>query len=654
MRLHNKKVTDNYEVGAPFCPNSPPICEGEFAVSPARVRCDEPYVLRVAYTVGKRGIALGGGLQIRLPNAQSDDPSGKGYIAATCSNTTARLAFVHISYPRIRMTTPDVVRFGANWHAAVVSDADLQPGDRIEITIGTKENPLVGPFKRRKYEELRLRLQHYLDFDGRGDYVPLSNSPSIEILPLEGENLHVFHRSTVARLQQLKLRTAVTDRYGNMVRLPSPCEVSLGGGWGDLVAAPTDGVFRPALRSIVKGVALRQKLVQTTKTLPAGPVLELPRLHPVKVVGPGEDHLYWGDVHFHSNFSQDVMAQGIENTPEDCYLYGREVSGLDFACLTDHYEPSLRSWLPDKMRGIGLTEGLWEQSKAVTDRLNIDGEFATLLGYEYRTPRGDTNVYFRDSKGAVLLPSHVDSMARVREYLANTEYFSAPHLHPYSHQYLTFGPWKWGKEVIDTWQDIGGDCEPLCEVFSRHGRYEFYGNQPLMSPRRGMTEGNSVQAHLLRGHRFGLYAGSDDHWGRPGQDGLTAVYAPELTRAAIFDALKRRRCYGTTNARIILNFHVNDRFMGESCFSNERTRIRGEVHGTERLAKIEVIRDGRIIHSIEPNSEDCTFECEDSLWVLGTCFYYLRVLQVDQHMAWSSPVWVTSTQRLEDVHGDLL
>lgn len=653
MKLKNKRIDEHYEVGAPFCPNAPPVVEGGFEVSPGRVRCDEPYVLRVTYTVGKRGISRGGGLQIRFPGAQSEDPSGKVYLAATCSNPRVRLAFVHKTYPRVYITTPDTLRPSVNWHAAVVREGELGAGDRVEFTLGTEAQPLVGPAKRRKFADRRVLLRHDLDVDGSGEYVPLANSPTMEILPLPGANLHAFLRSTATPAQRMTPRVAVTDPHGNMVEAPGACEVALGAEWGRSLNAPPSGVFRARLRSTTAGIEVRRKPAQPAATLPAGPAIESPRLPPVKVVGPGEDQLYWGDLHFHSNFSNDVMLQGIENSPEECYLYGREVSGLDFACLTDHYEPALRTWVPMLERGLGMTPAMWEQSKDVADRLNVPGEFVTLIGYEYRTRRGDTNLYFRDRKAAPLLPGQVDSLARVREHLRGTEYFSAPHLHPYSHQYLTFGPWKWGREVIECWQDLGGDAEPVIEVFSRHGRYEFYGNQPHMSPRRGMTEGNSVQAHLLRGHRYGLCAGSDDHWGRPGQDGLIAVYAPELTREAIFDAIRRRRCYGTTNARILVDFRVNGCFMGESCLSEQRTRIRAEVHGTDRLARVEIIRDGRILHAIEPDDADCVVEHEDKMPVLGTCFYYLRVLQADQHMAWSSPVWVTSTQRIEDMHGDL-
>jgi hypothetical protein len=634
MHIKNKVITENFQIGAPFCPDTPPFELGTFTISPARVRCDEPYVLNVTYTVGEAGIRQGGGLQIRFPGVQSDSPSAKRYIAATCSNPAAQFRFVHKTYPRVFITTPDTLRPNVNWHAAVLRGADLKEGDVITIIIGTAAVPVVGPEKRYKFDDTKVLLQHAIDTAGSGEYILLANSPHLDVQPAESTQFKAFLPSIVRPGSSLIGRGALLDDYGTFIKHPeSVVVVSDGQPMEHFTVPDGESVLRLELSSKDPDFQIR-----------ANPVLvrENPKMQ-----------LYWGDIHFHSNLSHDVVVQGIENTPEDSYRYGREVSGLDFACLTDHYEPVVRTWLPMRRLGAGLTEELWEQSKDTTDRMDCPGEFVTFFGYEYLTQRGHTNIYFSKREGAPLLPGQVDCMSRVREFLGNTEYFSAPHLHPYSHQYLTFGPWKWGKEVIEQWQDIGGDSEPIIEIFSNHGRYEFYGNQPHGNVRRGMTEGNTVQAHLLRGHRFGIYGGSDDHWGRPGKSGITAVYAPELTREAIFDALRNRRCYGTTNARIIVDFHVNGRFMGESCFSNERTKICGEVHGTDKIARIEIIRDGRIIHMVEPDGEDCTIEYEDTMPVLGTCFYYLRVLQRDQHMAWSSPVWVTSMQRIEDMHGDM-
>ena len=86
------------------------------------------------------------------------------------------------------------------------------------------------------------------------------------------------------------------------------------------------------------------------------------------------------------------------------------------------------------------------------------------------------------------------------------------------------------------------------------------------------------------------------HAGRPGNSdwlrvcrgypgGLVAVYAPELTREAIWDALWHRRCYATTGKRIILEFSVDGEPMG--------SLIRGNAfQGVERCQWCGPAKDG--------------------------------------------------------------
>jgi hypothetical protein len=77
--------------------------------------------------------------------------------------------------------------------------------------------------------------------------------------------------------------------------------------------------------------------------------------------------------------------------------------------------------------------------------------------------------------------------------------------------------------------------------------------------RGAYTGARSVEgAHYARdawaaGLPMGVIASSDDHEAHPGLPhfGLAAVYAPELTRDAIFAGLRTRRSYATTGVRII-------------------------------------------------------------------------------------------------------
>ena len=85
---------------------------------------------------------------------------------------------------------------------------------------------------------------------------------------------------------------------------------------------------------------------------------------------------------------------------------------------------------------------------------------------------------------------------------------------------------------------------------------------------------------FAQGYRVGVVCHSDDHKGRPGATrpgastfgaigGLTCYLMPELTRDALFEALRRRRHYGTTGTRLFMDLarHVpgaGHRLLGRS------------------------------------------------------------------------------------------
>src|SRR5690606_34980091 len=105
-------------------------------------------------------------------------------------------------------------------------------------------------------------------------------------------------------------------------------------------------------------------------------------------------------------------------------------------------------------------------------------------------------------------------------------------------------------------------------------------------PYKRHTEGgrwtkHTLQHYLSQGLRFGVVASSDDHLGYPGayREGLAVVKATELSREAIFDALRNRRTYAVTGDRIDLDFHLNGRIMGQEMPYTRSRRLDVAVRG---------------------------------------------------------------------------
>ena len=153
-----------------------------------------------------------------------------------------------------------------------------------------------------------------------------------------------------------------------------------------------------------------------------------------------------------------------------------------------------------------------------------------------------------------------------------------------------------------------------------------------------------------------VIGGSDNHLGTPGLDdyaptvqqhaGLAVVLASACTREAIFDALEARRCYATTGPRILLDVTVDGQPMGSEISRGAKATIPIDVRvtGTSALASVEIVKlvGGDFVTvktaALDPGAETSTLAFVDSLD--ASTLYYVRVLQTDGEMAWSSPVWI--------------
>jgi hypothetical protein len=224
-------------------------------------------------------------------------------------------------------------------------------------------------------------------------------------------------------------------------------------------------------------------------------------------------------------------------------------------------------------------------------------------------------------------------------------------------------PYNWGGPA---WEQ-----QRLVEIYSKHGSSDhFYGSYPIhhdetpffvylfgaKSNRAYEGMGSYVREALAEGYRLGFIAGSDSHWARGGRafgtgvtrdypPGLQAVFAHELSRQSLFEAMWQRHTYATTGARILVDFRVNGHPMGsEISYQGTPPVISYTVHGTDSLEGVELWK-----YSESGGYERTYFPAEGRLDLTGehtdlgyreTAFYFLQVIQTDGHLAWASPVWV--------------
>lgn len=446
--------------------------------------------------------------------------------------------------------------------------------------------------------------------------------PEIVGLPAEEARLRVIAPSAVRPCAPFEVLIVSLDPYENASctlhegdallgpnREPLSGPLTFRGACRVTVALPDEGVHR---------LSYRGKLSNPIRVTPN------PR-------GP-----WWGDIHIHTRWSHDAIGRFP-------YEYARDVSGLDFAAVADHAESAILGW---------------DTLVRMANDANQPGRFVTLVAYEngLGAPSGHYNTYYRGAEGRCWLKPEFDAdIEKLAAMLDPADAMSLPH-----HPGISFGrsP-KGGTDFAKT--DVR--WAPVVEIYSHHGQSERYAPDHVNAyefnrwHKAGERTNRSLPGHFAQdawrmGVRLGVICSSDDHYGQGGLDfeGIAGVFAEELTREAVWDAIHARRCYGTTGERILLDLEVNGTPMGQELTAIPATdlTIRAEVHGTDLLARVELIRmdaDGEFFTVFEERPYQLDFETTITERFDGPVMYYLRVQQekMIQHravLAWSSPIWV--------------
>ena len=294
--------------------------------------------------------------------------------------------------------------------------------------------------------------------------------------------------------------------------------------------------------------------------------------------------LYFGDLHNHNavGYARGSLERSFEIAREH----------LDFFAFTGHAQWHDMPTMPEgkQMKWVeghqAHTKG-WPRVCAMTREANRPEEFVALLGYEWHSSScGDYCVLYPHDDGELLF---ADSIEELAEKVRSSGGILVPHHAAYAK----------GWRGID-WERLPADLCPVAEVFSEHGAcVDDRGLHPMIRHSNGgrTTEG-TIQHALQRGLRVGLIASSDDHFGYPGGygEGLAAVWAEELTREAIWEAIGARRCYAVTGDRIELEFRLNGRPMGSEVAADGEREVAVRVEGMDEISQVEVLRNGRVAH----------------------------------------------------------
>jgi hypothetical protein len=365
--------------------------------------------------------------------------------------------------------------------------------------------------------------------------------------------------------------------------------------------------------------------------------------NPVYCSYENDEKIYWGDPHVHTILSRCNTERC--RTLNYCYTAGRHLSQLDWVGAADHVSNGRCDF------------SKWREQSIVSNLYNDEPDFATLPAYEASLKGscgGDNNVYMK-SFPEMFVDDYESGTPKtlaegLKEKLPESDFFIVPH--------HTTRTGKHGEFSDDIYP--GKNISPVLEIHSKWGTSEYRGNP---NPLKEIHDGPSYANDLLKqGFPFAFIGGTDTHATMPGifagtdsphidrHPGITAIFASDLSRENVFEAIKNRRCYASSLDRNLILAKINDNDFGTfHPLTDKPIQIKALLAGKSEITRIDLIRNGESIKNQEVNDWKTSFEYNDSddlnellldsPYMGKFVYYYIRATFKNNSQAWTSPAW---------------
>ncbi|MEW6356831.1 MAG: DUF3604 domain-containing protein [Planctomycetota bacterium] len=589
---------------------------GKAVFTPAEVEVGSCATVSLEYTVGDAPILSGGAMWLRFlhrrsfASLQTDDPAKAGYISAATSvqGAKAEIALQSGAWLDISLR---------------IAGGRLSPGEKITITFGDTAGGGPGfqiPQVARDHEAVV-----WLDPDGSGDFTRLTEPMILQFAAGPATQLIALAPSQAAAGERFDLHVKAADKFGNPVAsyrgavffVSEECDV-----------LPSDYTFRESDHGVHRfaAAAASARLGPNRITVKDNEGRLSATTNPIVIVSkPPDLKMYWGRIHGYSILSDGAAA------PDEYYRHGRDVDMLDVCALSDH-DGTIRQ---AEREPLAVPPPFWAspaQAAAIlkyeANRFYKPGRFVTLSAHEWKPEGafGSRRIYDWDEEQPMLSSHAWESGTAGKLYALLNQRRAVVVTQPLPNE-----------------RNYDAAKDRLIEIYSGRGNIEFPGC-PL--PADEAWAGGYVQELLAQGRKLGFVAGSDDGDANP-RKGATLFLAEALTREAILEAMHARRCYATTGPRIFLSFTLNGFIMGEeiTVADPEESRVLSvRVAGTDAIDHIDIVKNNDELYRQDGAGPTAEFEYADQTPVAGTDFYYVRVTQADDEMAWSSPIWVSARE----------
>jgi hypothetical protein len=397
----------------------------------------------------------------------------------------------------------------------------LRQGDTLTIRFGDRRQGSPG-WRLQTNVEKKVELRSSVDAFATYEFCELKH-PAFDLVAGPAASWKAILPSLAVVGKPFRLAIVAEDMWGNptvdtaqtftlaasqaLRGLPESIEIRKGEGPRVIEGLVADAEGDVVLRLMADGV-------------------DVARANPMRVVRNAPLYRYWGDLHGQSG---ETIGMG---SAEDYFRYARDKAFID---IVGHQGNDFQ-----------ITDAFWAKLNELTAAFDESGKFVCLPGYEWSGNTGmggDRNIFYRREGRPIRRSSHI----LVQGETSTDAIYTADALFRALDGEDAIVIAHVGGRYADVKYAHDGRLERAVEVHSTWGTFEWL-----------------LHDAFDMGFRVGVVCHSDDHKGRPGATrpgassfgavgGLTCYFMPELTRDALFEALRQRHHYGTTSPRIFID-----------------------------------------------------------------------------------------------------
>ena len=373
------------------------------------------------------------------------------------------------------------------------------------------------------------------------------------------------------------------------------------------------------------------------------------RGYTVKIAGKNSS-IVRGDFHRHTELSWDGGG-AADGSLQDFYRYMIDAASMDFGASTDHQGGGWPYW--------------WWYTQKMTDMYHVPGLYLPIFGYERSAiyPNGHRNMFFAKRSESRVTPFHLKTGAAgfglgsspqgdepgvgSGELVENDTKLLYEEVRSRNGVVISHTS---GTRMGTDWRDNDPALEPVVEIFQgARTSYEKLGFPYVAAKGKddqhmetaGYQPAGMVNNAWAKGYKLGIVT-SSDHGST--HISYAMVYTDNVSRQGVLDGIRRRHTYGATD-NIILDVRMGKHFMGDEVKTSKALPITVKATGTGPIARAEVIRDSEVIYTAEPKKAEMNFQFLDKADLSTRHYYYVRLMQEDGQIAWSSPFFVNYTER---------